>query len=137
MFQRFSRNLTPDFKARSADRDLQTDRTRAVSIMAAIEQALAAAELEQAGLGRRVENVMARAAVTFGNGTDEYLEREALDSHHHDLFDDELTNGQRRLRQLEHTIAHYKVLKAEAFSRFSGELAAAESDTQTALAGMR
>ncbi len=31
----------------------------------------------QAGLNRRVEDVLARAAVRFGNGDDEYLEREA------------------------------------------------------------
>jgi hypothetical protein len=33
----------------------------------------------KSGLNRRVEDMLARAAVTFGNGTDEYLEREALD----------------------------------------------------------
>ena len=44
------------FRARSADRDAETDRSRISSILEAIEDALHAAELEQAGLTRRVED---------------------------------------------------------------------------------
>src|SRR5436190_24051945 len=87
------------FKARSAERDAESDRLRIGSIATAIEAALQAAEKEQAGLSRRVDDVLARAAVTLGNGTDEYLEREALDNHHQDLFDAEILNGQRRLKE--------------------------------------
>jgi len=68
------------FKARSADRDIDTDRSRVGSILGAIEHALREAEQEQSGLNRRVEDVLARAAVTVGNAADEYLDREALDS---------------------------------------------------------
>ena len=107
-----------DFKARSADRDAETDRVRVSSILEAIENALHAAEQEQAGLNRRVEDVLARAAVTFGNGTDEYLEREALDNHHQDLFSTEISNGQRRLKELAAEITHFKFLKAAMLSRF-------------------
>jgi hypothetical protein len=107
-----------DFKARSADRDAETDRLRVNSILQAIEQALHAAEQEQSGLNRRVEDVLARAAVTLGNGTDEYLEREALDSHHQDLFGTEISNGQRRLKELGTAITHFKFLKAATLSRF-------------------
>ena len=107
-----------DFKARSADRDAETDRSRVSSILAAIESALNAAELEQSGLNRRVEDVLARAAVTMGNGTDEYLEREPLDSHHQDLFGTEISNGQRRLKELATTITHFKFLKAATLTRF-------------------
>src|SRR5206468_8331995 len=96
------------FRARSADRDAETDRTRIEAIIAAIDGALDAAEREQSGLNRRVEEVLARAAVTLGNGDDEYLERDPMDSHHHDLFDNEIKNGQRRLRELECSIGHYK-----------------------------
>jgi hypothetical protein len=106
------------FKARSADRDAETDRLRVESILVAIETALTAAEAEQSGLTRRVDDFLARAAVTFGNGTDEYLTREALDSHHHDLFDNEISNGQRRLQELVHAITHFKFLKAATLSRF-------------------
>src|SRR5665213_3802097 len=106
------------FKARSAERDVETDRSRVSSILQAIEAALHAAELEQSGLNRRVDDVLARAAVTFGNGTDEYLEREALDSHHQNLFGTEISNGQRRLKQLATTITHFRFLKAAMLSRF-------------------
>jgi hypothetical protein len=107
-----------DFKARSADRDAETDRSRVAAILAAVEKALQAAEQEQSGLSRRVEDVLARAAVTLGNGTDEYLEREALDSHHQDLFSSEISNGQRRLKELASEITHFKFLKTAIFSRF-------------------
>jgi hypothetical protein len=107
-----------NFKARSAERDAETDRSRVGSILHAIETALAAAEAEQSGLTRRVDDFLARAAVTFGNGTDEYLTREALDSLHQDLFDNEISNGQRRLQELAVTISHFKFLKAAMLSRF-------------------
>jgi len=106
------------FKARSAERDSETDRARVGSVVIAIESALQAAESELAGLSRRVEDVLARAAVTFGNATDEYLEREPLDSHHQDLFAAEILNGQRRLQDLATEIAHFKFMKAAVLSRF-------------------
>ena len=107
-----------EFRARSADRDAETDRSRVGSIMAALDDALQAAENEQSGLSRRVDDVLARAAVTVGNGTDEYLEREALDSHHQDLFTTEISNGQRRLKELSAAITHFKFLKSAILSRF-------------------
>ena len=128
MFQLFLRarahNLLGDrlgdkrFKARSVERDAETDRTRIASIMTAIETALQEAEREQAGLNRRVDDGLARAAVTFGNGTDEYLEREPLDNHHQDLFAVDISNGQRRLKELAATISHLKFVKATILTRF-------------------
>jgi hypothetical protein len=116
------------FKARSADRDAETDRARVSAILEAIESALQEAEQEQAGLNRRVEDVLGRAAVTIGNGTDEYLEREPLDSHHQDLFGIEIANGQRRLKELATTITHFKFLKAATLSRFPDFKASAASN---------
>lgn len=129
MFQLFLRARTHNFlkerfrpeqgfRARSPARDVETDRGRIEAIMAAIDAALNSAESEQSGLNGRVDDVLARAAVTFGNGDDEYLEREALDNHHHDLFDKEIQNGQRRLKELGSSIAHFKFLKAAMLSRF-------------------
>lgn len=129
MFQLFLRARTHNFlkdrfggeqtfRARSPERDTETDRTRVEAIMSAIDDALHAAEREQSGLNRRVEDVLARAAVTIGNGDDEYLEREALDNHHQDLFDMEILNGQRRLKELGASIAHFKFLRAAILSRF-------------------
>lgn len=106
------------FRARSVERDEETDRARIGAIMAAIEDALHAAEQEQSGLNRRVEDVLARAAVTSGNGDAEYLEREELDRHHQDLFDRELLNGQRRLKELNSSINHFKFLRTALLSRF-------------------
>ncbi|MGY4234669.1 hypothetical protein ACVIIW_003616 [Bradyrhizobium sp. USDA 4449] len=107
-----------EFRARSSERDMETDRSRIESIMVAIEDALQAAEREQSGLNRRVEDVLARAAVTLGNGDDEYLEREHLDNHHQDLFDKEILNGQRRLKELDSSIGHFKFLRAAMLTRF-------------------
>jgi hypothetical protein len=128
MFQFFMRTIAPnffkrrqadqDFKARSADRDAETDRARVGSILTAIENALHAAEQEQSGLNERVEDVLARAAVTLGNGTDEYLERDARDSYHQDLFSAEISNGQRRLKELAAEVTHFKFLKTATLSRF-------------------
>ena len=128
MLKLFMRTLAPsflkrrqadrEFKARSADRDAETDRSRVRSILAAIESALRAAEQEQSGLEARVEDVLARAAVTIGNGADEYLERDARDSYHQDLFSAEISNGQRRLNELATEITHFKFLKTATLTRF-------------------
>src|SRR5437868_2785786 len=105
-----------EFKVRSAERNADTDRSRVSSVLDALDLAIGAAEQEQSGLSRRVEDVLARAAVTIGNGTDEYLERDALDSHHQTLFGNEIANGQRRLDELATTIAHFRFLKAALLS---------------------
>jgi hypothetical protein len=107
-----------DFKARSPDRDAETDRLRLNSILDAIENALHGAEQEQSGLSRRVEDVLARAAVTLGNDADEYLDREPLNSHHQDLFSIEISNGERRLKELANSITHFKFLKTAMLIRF-------------------
>lgn len=107
-----------EFKARSASRDAETDSGRIQAILLAIDQALAGAEKEHAGLTRRVDDVLSRAAVTFGNGNDEYLTREQLDSDHLDLFEKEFSNGQRRLLELVEGIANYKSLRTALLSRF-------------------
>lgn len=129
MFQLFLRtslrNLLTDpsgdraFKVRSAERDAATDEARIASILTAIETALHDAEKEQAGLNRRVDDALARAAVTLGNDADEYLEREALDNHHQDLFSAEIANGQRRIAELATMISHLASIKAATLSRFS------------------
>ncbi|AWM04520.1 hypothetical protein [Bradyrhizobium amphicarpaeae] len=113
-----SRREDKVFKARSAERDAETDRARIGAVMAAIDTALRDAESEQAGLNRRVDDALARASVTFGNGTDEYLEREALDNHHQDLFAADISNGQRRLKELASSIAHLKFVKTAMLTRF-------------------
>ncbi len=107
------------FQARSSGRDSETDQTRIAAISGAIDSALQAAEAEQAGLKRRLDDVLARASVTFGNGSDEYVTRDPLDSHHQDLFGTEIANAERRLRELSATIGHFRFLKAALTTRFS------------------
>ena len=128
MFQLFlrarARNFARDhlggekFKVRSLERDEDTDRERIETIMNAIETVLHAAENEQQGLNQRVENVLARAAVTVGNASDEYLDREPLDDHHQNLFSEEISSGQKRLKSLADAITHFKFLRAAVLSRF-------------------
>ena len=117
-----------EFKARSPERDAETDATRISAILRSIDYALQGAETEQAGLNRRVDDVLSRAAVTFGNGDDEYLTREKIDSDHLDLFEKDIANGQRRLRELDESIGHYQALKAAVQSRFPGHGARRATD---------
>jgi len=107
-----------DFRARSAERDAETDRARVNSVLTAIDEALRAAEDEHSGLSSRVDDVLARAAVTVGTATDEYVDREPQRSHHQDLFDAEIANGQRRLKELSTMIGHLKFMRAALLSRF-------------------
>ena len=95
-----------EFRARSAERDAETDRGRIESVLGAIDGALRASEDEHAGLSGRVDDVLARAAVTVGTATDEYLDRESHLTHHQALFDEEVANGQRRLKELAAMIGH-------------------------------
>ena len=113
-----SRREDKGFKARSVERDAETDRVRIDAVMIAIDTALRDAEREQVGLSRRVDDALARASVPFGNGTDEYLEREPLDNYHQDLFAADISNGQRRLKELASTIAHLKFVRTAMLTRF-------------------
>lgn len=106
------------FRARSVGRDTETDRSRIASIATAIDDALQSAESEQAGLSRRIEDVGARAAITAGNGIDEYLTREAIDSRTLVVLETEMVNGDRRLKELALMIGHFKFLKTVLLSRF-------------------
>lgn len=106
------------FRVRSPDRDAETDRARVALIMTAIETALQGAEGEQVGLTQRVEDALARAAVTMGNDSDEYLDREPHNDRHQDLFNREIESGQRRLKELATVITHFRFMKAAMLSRF-------------------
>ena len=124
MFQLFLRASTDNtFKLPRADldfkaRDAKVDRVRVSSILEAIDGALLAAENERPVIRRRLEDALARAAVTLGNGTDEYLERDAVDTHYQNLLSKEICNAERRLNELADTIAHFQSLKAAMLTRF-------------------
>ena len=119
MFDLFSRarNQTT-FKARSAGRDAETDRSRISPIANSIDDALKAAEAERTGLGRRMEDVLVRAALVSGNDGDEYLSRETADNNNLNVLDADIANGERRLKELAATIEHLEFLRAALATRF-------------------
>ena len=119
MFQLFLRaRANHFFKARSADRDIETDQARAASIFRSIEDALEATKAEHAGLKSRIDDALARAAVTLGNDSDEYLTRDPEDNHYQNLLGTEIVNGKRRLNDLGVTIGHFQFLRAALVTRF-------------------
>lgn len=119
MFEFFSKSRPSDqFKSRSPGRDTETDRARVGAILDSIKQALSEATTEHTGLKTRIDDVMARAAVTVGNDTDEYLTRDTQDTQYQNLLGREIASGQLRLSELEASIAHYRFLKAALLSRF-------------------
>lgn len=106
------------FRTRSDARNIDSDHARLRLIAEAIESAIEVAEAERIGLGRRIEDTLARAALTFGTGTDEYLERDAIDSKFQDQMGAEIKNGERRLTDLETQIGHLKFLQTALITRF-------------------
>jgi hypothetical protein len=112
MLERFSRKTDRFlFKTRSVDRDAETDNIRVGAVWRAIQLSLQAADAERAGLLKRMDSAMAGALVSLGNGTDEYLTRDALDNRRLGEREAEIRNGERRLKQLAHTIAQFEALK--------------------------
>ena len=119
MFQTFLKaRANGYFKTRSARRDTETDCARATSIFHSIEDALGKSKAEQAGLKSRIDDALARAAVTLGNDSDEYLTRDPEDTHYQNLLGTEIADGQRRLEALAVTITHFQFLKTALVTRF-------------------
>src|SRR6202790_5588906 len=106
------------FTTRSESGDTETDHARATYVFRSIEDALDGAKAEQAGLKSRIDDVLARAAVTLGNNSDEYLTRDPEDNHYQSLLNTEIVNGQRRLNDLGVTIGHFQFLRAALVTRF-------------------
>jgi hypothetical protein len=90
--------------------------------MAALQKVLDDAEKEKVGLGRRVDDALARSAVTLGNDTDEYLDRDPRDDYYQTLFNSEISNGERRLSELATMISHLRFIKSAMLTRFSDPL---------------
>lgn len=106
------------FRSRSNSRDTDADQARLTAVAEAIDHALAAAEGERGGLNRRMDDVLARAALILGTGTDEYLDRDPVDNDFQNQFDLQIKNGHRRLTQLDTQIGHLRFLKTAAITRF-------------------
>jgi len=106
------------FKTRSADRDTETDYSRVEPIFRSIGQALKAAEAEHSGLDDRMQDVLARASISAGNGSDEYLDRDPADAHLLNVLEEEILRGQRRLEGLSQQIKNLKALEATLMAGF-------------------
>jgi hypothetical protein len=114
---RRSRDNRP-FRVRSAARDSAKDASRLDLLFRAIEEGVTSAEAEYSGLKIRIEDVLARAAITLGNGSDEYLTREPDDARLQNELGEQIVSGQLRLRDIEHQIKAFKFLKAAFLTRF-------------------
>jgi hypothetical protein len=77
-----------------------------------------AAQAEQAGLIQRLEELTERALVPLGNGTDEYLTRDALDNRRLGELEQEILQAERSLERLAHDIAHFEFLRTALKVRF-------------------
>jgi hypothetical protein len=99
------------FRSRSSERDINTDNEAVISIAVAIGLVLDKAEAEQAGLKRRINEVVSRAAIAGGNDIDDYLTRTEERTKMLKDSDNEIRRGQERLIIIEQNISHFKFLK--------------------------
>lgn len=115
----FLRSRKAVFRARSAERDRETDLMNIARVTRAIDQAIESCSAEREGLGQRLMDVTSRAAIIAGNDSNEYLEREQAVSERLSALDSEVKNAQRRLDELSFNIAQFEQLREELKSRFS------------------
>jgi hypothetical protein len=118
MMKLFGIGPNPGFRTRSIERMIIMDVERAKAISIAIERALSGASAERTGLSQRMENVLSQAAITGGNGVDEYLTRDLATTRILNDADDQIRIGHDRLRDLDQKIDHFKFLKIQVANRF-------------------
>ncbi len=118
MLGSFLRRSGLDFKHRSSERDLETDRARVGRVASVLDAELLSAEKEREGLRRRLDDLSARASISQGNDTDEYLTRDDELTEHLNLFDAQMRGAEGRLKQLDDSVAHFRFLKDELSRRF-------------------
>jgi hypothetical protein len=106
------------FKARTRERDADNDSSAVKLVADAINLVLEQAENERTGLKKRMDDVIARAAVAGGNDTDEYLTRSDDLSEMLSNSDAEIKRGQERSITIEKNISHFRFLKTVLQSRF-------------------
>jgi len=106
------------FQARSPERDAAKDHDAVRSVAAVLDQVLAQAEAERAGLKNRIDTVLAHAAIVGGNDIDDYVTRDEDRAKMLRDSDAEIRRGEERLKVIEQNIAHFQFLKAALQSRF-------------------
>jgi hypothetical protein len=115
----FLRSRKAPFRARSAERDRDTDLMNIARVTRAIDQAIDSCAAEREGLGLRLADVTSRAAIVAGNDSNEYLEREQAVSDRLSALDCEVKNAQRRLDELSFNIAQFEHLREQLRLRFA------------------
>jgi hypothetical protein len=120
MLTRLFRQLGSDsaFRTRAPGRDQELDSDLVGQVAAAIEQALQKTEEQRAGLARRLDEVIARAALVGGNDLDDCLDRDDARTNLLAASDREIVRGQARLKALEEQFAHFSFLKTALLTRF-------------------
>jgi hypothetical protein len=106
------------FRTRAHARDQELDSQLVGQVAAAIDEALQKVEAQRDGLKRRLEDVIARAAIVGGNDLDDFLTRDEARSNLLAASDSEIARGQVRLKTLDEQLSHFKYLKAALQSRF-------------------
>ena len=106
------------FRARTSERDAASDNTAVESVAAALDLVLEKAGAERAGLQRRIDDVITRAAIVGGNDTDEYQTRTKERTEMLNFSDAEIRRGQQRLTVIDQNIIHFKFLKTALQTRF-------------------
>lgn len=99
---------------------METDRARVQRVADLLNAEILSAEKERDGLRRRLDDLLARAAISQGNDTDEYLTRDDALTEHLNLFDTQMRGAESRLKQLDESIVHFRFLKDELSRRFPG-----------------
>jgi hypothetical protein len=106
------------FRTRASGRDQELDDQLVGQVAAAIDEALLKVEAQRDGLKRRLDDVIARAAIVGGNDLDDYLTRDEARATLLAVSDGEIARGQARLKALDEQLSHFKFLKAALQTRF-------------------
>lgn len=118
MIKQFFRSRpTGVFQARSAERDSANDAAAVKAVDDAIVTALEKAKAERDGLKRRMDDVLARAAIVGGNDIDDHLTRAGDRSEMLRKSDADIRQGHQRLRELDQNIAHFERVQAALHAR--------------------
>ena len=116
----FKLRFGSSFRTRSAERDFETDKKRIKSIASVLDPVLRQAQDERAGLKRRIEGVITRAAIVGGNDQEDYLTRTEEVSKMLSTSDSNIRLGEKRLAVLDQNIGYFNFLSSEFKRRFSG-----------------
>jgi hypothetical protein len=106
------------FQARSPERDAARDHDAVRSVAAVLDQVLAQAETERAGLKNRIDTVLAQAAIVGGNDIDDYVTRDEDRAKMLRDSDAEIRRGEERLKVIEQNLAHFQFLRGALQARF-------------------